>query len=97
MTPIKTTFQADGFTHTQVKRVGNVALFSKFNGKVLTFEIVRVIQHPAHAIAGRTFHAHESYPTADQWGTDAFSANTVERALEIFDDLLAKQRQRSHK
>lgn len=71
MKPIKTKFERNGFIFEQIKRVGDVAIYSqkrpehKVDGH---FEVVRIRRRSARKAFGVQFEAGEYYPSSEEWG-----------------------------
>jgi hypothetical protein len=81
---------------TQIRREGNICCYQRNkvdNGKLHSIEvfIVKVIKAGAPLPGGgRVEEDYEQYPGAHAFGRSAWSTNTVQRANQIFDGLLAK-------
>jgi len=91
MKTLPTTFTSKGFDHQQVERIGNIALYarSREGGGQEHFEVIRIKSHNGFKIPGTDDLAPpaEMYPTAEQWGTNGWTMNDKEKALEKFREL----------
>lgn len=71
MKPVKTKFERNGYVFEQIKRVGDVAIYSqKRPGQVSDghYEVVRIRRRSARKAFGVQFEAGEYYPSAEEWG-----------------------------
>lgn len=86
---MKTEFTKGGFTHRQIKREGNIAIFERFKGdrRQLHWEVVRIRYCKAYTIAGVDFPAGEHYPSSEKWGADGWTFNDLGAAERKFDSL----------
>lgn len=91
MKALTTEFKSHGFDYKQVKRDGDVAIFSKTkpNQSGESYEVVRVKKYPTYAIAGVEIPEHESLPGDESWGDDGFTFTDLEKAKEKFYKLFA--------
>ncbi len=83
-----------GYIFTQLKRVGDVALFEKRNpahpvGAFPSYEVV-IVQHRPKTTwpGGRVTEACETMPSPEKWGMCAWSPATLEDANQKFADLV---------
>jgi hypothetical protein len=84
-------FRHCGFTLTQLKRLGAVAIYKQTKTEQVTFEVVIIRKREASFAFGKDFPATEYYPHNEDWGTYGFTYRTLEEALVKFRELtLAK-------
>jgi hypothetical protein len=84
--PLPTEFRHDGFDYRQVKREGNVAMFSQsLGGLVVAYEVVIVRTTPEKTWeSGIITPEHEVYPSSSKWGLDGWTCISVEHAEARF-------------
>ena len=91
MKTLPTTFTSNGFDHQQLDRIGDIAIYarSREGGGQEHFEIIRIKSHNGFKIGTMTERSEpaEMYPTAEQWGTNGWTVNDKEKALEKFREL----------
>ncbi len=86
---VATQFRLLGFEHTQLRRVGDVAIYSQSKpGLPDAYEVVRIQKHAAYSAFGKDFTAGESYPTPAQWGTEGWTYPKLEQAERKFRELV---------
>lgn len=90
MKPLASTFTSKKFLFTQVKRVGDVAIFERKRPewKHPGYEVVRVRKYPEYVIAGVKVEAHEALPPDEAFGKEGWAVANLARAEEIFDKLV---------
>jgi len=77
-----------GFTFTQLKRVGAVAIYQQTkNGQTPAFEVVVVRKREASFIFGKELPATEYYPRNEEWGAYGFTYRSFEDALTKLGEL----------
>ena len=73
MKKLEKKFSKKGFIYTQLKRVGNKAIYSQKreenDAKQLRYEVIVIKSHDGYEIAGNKIPAGEVYPSSTQWGT----------------------------
>lgn len=71
------------FHFTQVKRKGNVAIFTRIpeGKKTALLDVVRIKCHDGFEFPGKQIPAGEYYPIATAWGKDGFSYKISEKNL----------------
>ena len=81
-------FRLLGFEYTQLKRLGDVAIYRQSKkGLPDGYEVVRILKHEAFSAFGKDFPAGESYPSSQQWGSDGWTYRTLEDAEQKFQEL----------
>ncbi len=82
-------FSEKGFNFKQISRQGDVAIYGRAKDKTKPhFEVIVIKRHESYTIAENTIEAAEMYPSSEQWGTTAWSYNTIEEANKRFKTLL---------
>lgn len=68
-------FTTKGFEHRQLKRIGNIAIFERFQSKPekCHYEVIRIQSHNGRTIAGNFIPPAEFYPSTSQWGSNGFT------------------------
>lgn len=83
MTPLSKTLRVGGYDLREIARRGDVAIYEQSKGgAVLAYEVIRVQKLGAKEIYGRQYEPREGYPGNEQWGTQAWTCATLERAKE---------------
>jgi hypothetical protein len=88
-----TKFGHSGFTLTQLKRVGNVAIYVQTKRRQPpAYEVVLIQKYEAYSAFGKEYPAGECYPSSEQWGTYGFTYRTTEGAERKFLELTGERR-----
>jgi hypothetical protein len=88
--PLLGEFRQSGSVLTQLKRVGDVAIYKQTKGKQPpTFEVVTIRRREASVVFGEEFPATEYYPHNEDWGIHGFTYRTLEEAERKFEELRA--------
>ena len=74
-------------TATQIKRLENVAIYKDRNSET-DYEVVIINIDKTRTIYGVIYPEREVYPSPEDWGTYAWSFNSLERALIKFNSLI---------
>lgn len=81
-------FRQSGFTLTQLKRAGNIALYVQTKRRQTpAYEIVLLRKHEAYTAFGKEISAGECYPSSEQWGVKGFTYRSIEAAERRFREL----------
>jgi hypothetical protein len=84
-----TRFRHSGFELTQLKRVGDVAVYEQTKGKQPpAFEVVVIRRREACVAFGTELPATEFYPTNTDWGSMGFTYCSLEEAERKFGELI---------
>jgi hypothetical protein len=85
--PLCSEFKHCGYNYRQIKREGNVAIYSQAKGGVvLAYEVIVIRNRPARTWPnGKTTPEHEAYPGNEEWGRFGWTCVTLDRALERFE------------
>lgn len=94
MNILATTFTKLGWTFTQVRREGMVAIYTKrkpnWAPDCQDYEVIIVRNRRERLIDGRTIEAHEGYPSDEEWGTYGWSYTNLESAKRRMSELCEK-------
>lgn len=84
MKTLETEFTSRGFTHRQVFREGNVAIYerTKPGWSRTHYEVIRIRTAKASHRFGKDFPATELYPAAEQWGRFGFTCADLTSAKQ---------------
>lgn len=86
MNTLPTQLKIAGFTHTQIDRDGDLAIYRQSKeGQHDSYEVIRIQSHEAAEIPNgdgtfRTVEAGETYPKANSWGRDGWTFATEDTA-----------------
>ena len=82
-------FDKKGFTYTQIKRVGDRAIFeqSKEGQEGTTFEVVKINRHNGYELGGQKIPPGEAYPSTSQWGVAGWTYRSLKDAETKFKKL----------
>jgi len=87
MQTVETEFDLGHYRHTQLERVGDIAIYQqqhKENPKVIRYEVVRIRIASAHTWPNGTMSPErEFYPGANTWGRDGFTTYTLDHARAL--------------
>ena len=88
MKVLETQFTKRNITYTQIKREGNVAVYSyspaNEPARVRGYETIIIVSHDAYVIHGNPVEAGESYPGDSAFGKTGWSYLKLENALDKF-------------
>jgi hypothetical protein len=91
MKTLETTFKQKGWTHTQVQRQGNIAIFERQKEGVKPhYEVVRIKSHNGFQIPGTDQRSEpaEYYPSENAWGVDGFTIHDLDEATAKMNTML---------
>lgn len=82
MTIIEKNFTHKGFVYTQIKRIGDFAIYSQtkesWKSKKLYYDVITIRKVPDYTFPNGTFSAaHEAYPPDSYWGKSAWNYNNL--------------------
>jgi hypothetical protein len=93
------TFKKDGFTHTQVAREGDLAIYRRMKQiRDVTIEHLEVIiirRHSGYMIAGKKIEAAETYPDSERWGDYGWTCQDMDAAWARFKKLRVEREERA--
>ncbi len=81
--PLPTAYSKNSFRYELLERTPLVALYRQSDaetGKLVAFEVCRVLRHDGRVIAGQAVPAAEFLPSTEQWGQQAWTLPTEARA-----------------
>ena len=95
MIPLPDNYRKYGYTFELLERVEDVAIFKQISeGEVIAYEVFEVLKNEetTATFAGAEIHypAKEAIPSTENWGKNAFTCSTPERA-EIKRDYLLER------
>lgn len=95
MKPLPTQFTKNNYTHKQVTREGDIALFQRANLKAETalhYEVIRVQRHNGLLFSGQTEKSApaEFYPSSGTWGHLGWTFGDRAKAEEKFRELVGE-------
>ncbi len=82
-------FLKDGFTHTQLVRRGEFAIYhrKKANQENAHYEVIQIKSHNGYMLGRNEIKAAEVYPSATNWGTHGWTFPTEADACKKLDQL----------
>jgi hypothetical protein len=87
-------FRHSGFEHTQLKRIGDVAIYRQSkSGLPDAYEVVLIEKHEGYIAFGKDIPASEYYPSSAKWGACGFTFRSREDAERKFKELVGKQKE----
>lgn len=87
MKTLPTEFTEKGFTHRQIYRDGDLAIYERTKGSARHFEVVCIGSHNGYEIAGAKIPPSETYPPSTQWGSKGWTKPTLESAEQKLSEL----------
>jgi hypothetical protein len=92
MKKIEKEFTSKSFTHKQIHREEEFAIYERYHDSTPEkkhYEVVKILSHNGYAIGGQTYPASEYYPSSNGWGADGFTCVTKKSAYEKLDKMIA--------
>jgi hypothetical protein len=87
-------FSHSGFRLSQLKRVGDVAIYKQTKGKQPSaYEVVVIRRREACVAVGTELPATEVYPPNEAWGSNGFTYRTLEEAERKFMELAGQEQE----
>lgn len=82
-------FDKKGFTYTQIKRVGDKAIYkqAKKGQASVSFEVVKINRHNGYELGGQKIPPGEAYPSTSQWGNAGWTFTSLSLAEAKFKKL----------
>jgi len=78
-------FRQNTYEYTLIKREGDVAIYAQWcEGRIIAYEVYEVKKIAAQNLNGYDYPAKETSPSSSQWGNNAFTVWTLEKAEEKF-------------
>jgi len=91
MKKIEKTFTSKNFSHKQIHREDNFAIYERFNNdspENKHYEVVKIQSHSGYAIGGQMYPASEYYPSSNSWGSDGYTCVSKENAYKRLDKII---------
>ena len=86
-------FDFKGFHYCQITRKGMVAIYSQIwkglKNASIAYEVVKIQEYPEREMFGKLVPAHEAMPGSEQWGAQAWTFTSEEKARAKFKELTA--------
>jgi hypothetical protein len=83
MKKLELEYKKNGFTYQQVFRDDVTAIYSQSDEEgVIAYEVFKINKNEEREIFGKVFPASESVPPTTQWGNNAYTVHTLEKAFE---------------
>jgi hypothetical protein len=89
--PLAKSFTKYGFTFTQIKREGDVAIYRQTKGNFEAFEVIIIDRHNGYKLGDAEIPPAETYPSSSQWGSHGWTLRTLDRAHEKFAEVAARE------
>jgi hypothetical protein len=87
--PIKEKFTREGYTHTLLKRKGDVAIYEQRKTKNnVAYEVIVISRHDGYTLGGAYIEPAETYPSNSEWGVKGFTYRDLTKAEEKFISLV---------
>jgi hypothetical protein len=84
-------FTKKGFAYTEIKRVGNKAIYKQVHEEIQEakphYEVIVIKSHDGYEIAGNKIPPGEVYPSTTQWGVLGWTYVDLEDAENKFKQL----------
>ena len=91
MKKIDKSFISKNFSHKQIHREGDFAIYERFNNdspEKKHYEVVKIQSHNGYAIGGQMYPASEYYPSSNAWGSDGYTCVSKENAYKRLDKMV---------
>jgi hypothetical protein len=95
MKKIEKTFTSKSFTHNQIHREEDFAIYERFLDSTPEnkhYETIKILSHNGYSIGGQTYPASEYYPSSNGWGVDGFTSVTKKDAYERLDKMISEHK-----
>ena len=95
MKKIDKDFTSKNFSHKQIHREGDFAIYERFfndSPERKHYEVVKIQSHNGYAIGGQMYPASEYYPSSNAWGSDGYTCTTKENAYKRLDKMIEENR-----
>lgn len=91
--PLPKEFRHDGFSHRQIARDGEAAIYEQtwigFPDPAICFEVIRVKRREGFEIDGRFVEPGEVYPNSEAWGLDGLTVTHKGAAFRKLREIVA--------
>lgn len=95
MKKIDKTFTSKNFSHKQIHREGDFAIYERINldsSDKKHYEVIKIQSHNGYAIGGQMYPASEFYPSSNAWGSDGYTCTTKENAYKRLDKMMSESK-----
>ena len=95
MKKIEKNFISKKFSHKQIHREGDFAIYERFNEarpENKHYEAIKIQSHNGYSIGGQMYPPSEFYPSSNAWGVDGYSCLTKEAAYKKLDKMMEENR-----
>ena len=87
--PLADFYKKNGYYYKLEKRVGDVAIFEQYSdGKLIAYEVFEVHKQKATDWGTVHYEAKERVPSSEEWGNNAFTVHTLQRAEMHMEQIL---------
>lgn len=81
----------NGFDYQLIRRIDDVAVYSQSDeGKLVAYEVFEIRKAEAGEFMGKTVEAREKMPSNEEWGNNAFTVHTLDRAFQYVKEILKR-------
>lgn len=85
---LKTLFTRKGFTHKELIREGDKAIYEQSKGKkIKMYEVVKIRRHDGYKLGEIYVEPSETYPSDSEWGTFGWTFNDLDLAKKKFNSI----------
>ena len=86
---IPTEFKKKGFDYKQVRRDGMKAIYeqTRKGTELKNYEVVKLGRHNGYVMGGVSIEPSETYPGSSLWGITGWTTQSLDRALEKYNQL----------
>ena len=90
--PLNNIHRANGITLELVARASSAAIYKLDIDGATRFEVIRIRVREARTFKGKSYPRREKYPSNEDWGSFGWTLPNIERAWELFLELLIYDR-----
>jgi hypothetical protein len=99
MRELPKSFKRDGFTHRQINREGDIAIYRRTkqigDEQIEHFEVIVVQPYKEFILRGKKHEAGESYSSSELWGTYGLTCHDLDAAWLRFKRIRAEREKRA--
>ena len=95
MKKIEKAFTSKNFSHKQIHREGDLAIYERHHDTTPEnkhYEVVKIQSHNGYAIGGQMYPASEFYPSSNGWGSDGYTCVSKENAYKRLDKMISEHK-----
>lgn len=94
MKKIEKTFTSKSFTHNQIHREGDFAIYERRhnNSDKKHYEVIRIQSHNGYSIGNQSYPPSEFYPSSNAWGSDGYTCVSKENAYKRLDKMIEEHK-----